>query len=155
MKKNIFTFSICIILFATSGCATNSKTRYALMGGAASAGAAVGYATTKEGDSKPAHSALWAASFGLIAAVVGNYFFNDDEELTTLRKENELLKTPRLELIDEKTGYYTSPSLKNGKKQKYKVRIYKTNKWIDTDENTKYHQDMKLEKIPLTGEKKE
>lgn len=145
---------ILTLIAATVGCATNSKSRWLLIGAAAPVGGAVGYATAPKDEKKEAHALLWSALFGLGAAVVGNYVYNDDARVKQLESENEQLKNiPKFELISEKEAYFTEGG-SNGEKKKYKVKTKKIDVWLDDGPNKKYHQDMVIERVAVPEEVK-
>ena len=148
MKRLIVILVVCV---AQVNCATNSKTRWALMGASAPIGGAVGYASAPDNEKKEAHALLWASIFALGAAIVGNYFYSDDDKLKELQAENDKLKDiPKFEVISEGEGRFVSP---NHKEQNAKYKIKKIDVWVNDGPDTKYHQDLKLERIVLPTNK--
>lgn len=140
-----------LIISFTSACATNSKTRWALMGAAVPVGGAIGYSTAPDDEKPAAHAFLWSAVFVSIAAIAGNYFYSDDKELEALRAEKN---KPNFELVSEKEGKFYVPTGKLGEYSKGKYKVKKIDQWIDEGPNAKVHQDMRLELI-MPNEKKE
>ena len=139
-----------LIISFTSACATNSKTRWALMGAAVPVGGAFGYSTAPDDEKPAAHAFLWSAVFVSIAAIVGNYFYSDDKELEVLRAEKN---KPNFELVSEKEGKFYVPTGRLGEYSKGKYKVKKIDQWIDEGPNAKVHQDMRLELI-MPNEKK-
>jgi hypothetical protein len=149
--KQIVYILFCLNLIS---CATNTKTRWALMGAAAPVGAAVGYSTALKGESKEFHAVAWAAVFTAIAAVIGNTFYNDDKRISNLESENEKLKViPKLELISQEKGIYKGTLNYSGKK-KVKLNAHKADKWIPHGKNKMIHVDIIAEKEDVKDEKK-
>lgn len=128
------------------GCATNSKTKWAMMGIAAPFGAGIGASTAPKDEKPEFHAFAWGAAFTAVAAIVGGYYFNDDDELARLKKENEAYKNmPKFELIKEGEGYLKK-SLKKGEKP-VKWKVYKTDQWVPDGEERQFHRDMMIEKV--------
>lgn len=135
------------LLFMLSGCATNSKTRWALMGTAAPVGAVVGYSTAPDDEKPAAHGFLWAAAFTAIAGVVGNYFFSDDKELDSLRAENSVLKSvPKFEMLGQDKGRFIIPGEKNSGTKPGNYKVKRIDVWVEDGPNARIHQDMRVEK---------
>lgn len=148
MKKIATT--ILLAFFATA-CATNSKTRWALMGAAVPVGGAIGYSTAPDDEKPESHAFLWSAVFVSAAAIIGNYYFSDDKELEKLKAE---ANKPNFELVTEKEGKFYVPTGKVGEYSKGKYKVKKIDQWIDEGPNAKVHQDMRLELV-IPNDKKE
>lgn len=136
-----------VLSFVLTGCATNSKTRWALMGTAAPVGVVVGYSTAPEDEKPAAHGFLWAAAFTAIASIIGNYFFSDEKELAALREENNAVKSiPKFEVLGQDRGRFAVPgdAQKGTKSGNYKIK--RIDVWVEDGPNARIHQDMRVEK---------
>ena len=133
---------ICLFPLSIS-CATNSQSRWAAMGLAAPFGAGVGALTAPEDEKSEFHALAWGSTFVAIAAILGGYYYNDDEDLGKLRTEVEMLKAIKFDLIDEGVGY-SNPLKKN--KNSVKWKIYKIDQWVPGGKNIKYHRDLMIKK---------
>ncbi len=141
-KMSLFILTISL----TSACATNSKSRWAMMGAAAPVGGVIGYSTAPDDEKPEAHAFLWSAVFVAAAAIIGNYLYSDDKELSSLRAENQTLKTkPNFELISENEEKFYVPSGTVGEYKKGKYKVKKIDVWVDDGPNAKIHQDLRLE----------
>lgn len=98
------------------GCATNSKTRWLLIGAAAPVGAISGAAFAPENERKDAHAGYGAAVAVTTAAIIGNLFFNDDKELKALRERPPSeSKDPVLKFLEEGSGNISADGKRSGK----------------------------------------
>ncbi len=153
--KNSFKIVI-VSCFLTSACATNTKSRWTLMGVAAPVGGVVGYSTAPDDEKPAAHAFLWSAAFTAVAAIIGNYYFSDSKEIETLRAENNALKSvPKFEVITEGKGQFTVPGDSPNAKKSGVYKIKKIDLWVDDGPNTKIHQDLRIEKQLEPASKKE
>ncbi len=153
IKTLLIYLSILGLLIPNFGCATNSKTRWAMMAGAAPIGAGVGYASAPSGEKESAHAGLWAAVFALGAAIIGNYFFSDEKELKAKRKEVSDLKQEVFDL-NNPPAFVPEPGSDLGRfvypegatsKDEAKYKIIKKTDWLKIN-NRKYRYNMILEK---------
>ena len=142
--------SIIFITVFIVGCATNSQSRWAVMGIAAPIGAGVGALSVPEDEKPEFHALTWGAIFVAAAAIAGGYYYNDDKEIERLRGENErlrvLTKSPKFEFITEGQGYFKE-TFSKGEKKPVKWKVYKMDRWIPDGEDRKYHQDMMIERV--------
>lgn len=135
---------ILIPVFLTS-CATHSQSRWAVMAVAAPVGAGLGALSSPENEKPIFHAFAWGSAFVAAAAIIGNYYYNDDPEIKKLRQELIKLKSiPKFELITEGKGYFNDPL--KGVEIPVKWRVYKVDKWISGGEGVKYHQDLMIKR---------
>ena len=135
----------CLILMS---CATNSKSRWLTIGVAAPIGAGVGALSAPPTEKPEMHAFAWSSVFVAIAAIIGNYHFSDDEELKNLRTQVRNFEKASLpKLIDKGQGYLKHPFLGETKLKNWK--LYKIDKWVEEDENTRIHQDLMFKVAPI------
>lgn len=140
-----------ILLVTQVGCATsNSGKRWWLIGAAVPVGATIGASTSPKDEKLEAHAVYWGAILGLVAAVVGNYYYSDEKEIERLKNENEVLQDPPLHFLKEGMGGFGKGG--DGEpKGPIKWKRYKTNRWQKETPKTFNHID---EVIEITDENK-
>lgn len=153
LKSALFLFAFTLVL---SSCQTPLKSRLAATGSAAAAGLVFGAATAPKNERTELHAVYWGGLFGLGAAVISNYVYNDEAQLKTNQLENEKLKA-QLSLINqanqvllkEGKGYFKNSegqSLFDGGKAKW--RLYQVDQWEKDGPNRMFHKDKILEIVP-------
>lgn len=149
--KNSFTLLFFII--SLLGCSTNSKSRMAFTGIGFGTGAVIGAASAPRDERPEMHAVYWGSIVGLAAALAANYYYSDESSLDVLRLENEKLKA-QLDIFQSGTvkelitSRVREQEVKSGSK-KMNVKVYKVDKWIDHDEQTKMHVDQMMEITPI------
>lgn len=144
MRKKLSLYTT--VFFILTGCATNQKSRWMLMGAALPIGAGVGAATAPSDERPEFHALTWGATLVALSALFGNYYFSNEKELKKLRQENLSLKNkPKFKLITKGKGVFKSPFSKKGEKE-VQWKVYKIDQWISDGENRKIHQDLMIEK---------
>ncbi|AHI05375.1 hypothetical protein BDW_04335 [Bdellovibrio bacteriovorus W] len=146
-------FTLFITSLSLLGCATNSKSRLALTGVGFGTGAIIGAASAPRDERPEMHAVYWGSIVGLAAALAANYYYSDESSLDVLRLENEKLKAQMdifqsgavKELV---TSRVREQEVKSGSK-KVNIKVYKVDKWIDHDEQTKMHVDQMMEITPI------
>lgn len=128
------------------------------MGVAAPVGAVVGVSGEKSNRlTDTEHAGITAALFALIAAIIGNIWFSDEDELKTLRTENKELKLkaekPIFKKRTKRTGHFVAPEHKKQGKLKGSYYHDKIDEWVPDGTGKLYHQDQRV--IPIKNESKE
>lgn len=154
MRKLI---SILLALAVLNACSTSQKSRTAVTLAAFSGGAGIGAATAPEDERKELHAMYWGGLLGIGAAIVSNYYFNDQHELEKLVLENdklkaemELVQNANKVLLKEGQGYFKNSSGEEyfqGGKARW--RLYQIDKWTKDGPNKLYHQDRMVELLPI------
>lgn len=156
MLQQMRIFIIFCLLLSVS-CATPRKSRMALVGGSFGAGALLGYQAAPQNERPEMHGMYWASFLGLVAALIGEFFWSDEEATTRAQLENDRLKA-ELELINSANkvllkqgdGHFKSdaPSSDAALSGKGKWRLYQTDRWLKEGPNQLFHVDKTIEILP-------
>lgn len=150
MKTSV---TLLFLTLSILGCSTNSKSRLAFTGVGFGAGAVVGAASSPKDERPEMHAVYWGSIVGLASALAANYYYSDESSMDVLRLENEKLKA-QLDIFQNGTvkelvtSRVREQEVKSGT-QKVNVKVYKVDKWIDQDEQTKMHVDQMMEITPI------
>lgn len=116
-------------------------------------GTVIGAASSPRDERPEMHAVYWGSIAGLAAALAANYYYSDESSVDVLRLENDKLKA-QLDLFQNGTtkelltSRVREQDVKSGSK-KVNIKVYKVDKWIDHDQNTKMHVDQMMEITPL------
>ena len=148
---------ITFFLFFNLSCASPQKSRLALAGGAAVTGALVGYQAAPKNERPEMHAVYWGSLLGLVAALIGEFFWSDEEAMVRTQLENDRLKA-ELELINSANkvllkqgeGHFKSGATPPGTvvPDKGKWRLYQTDRWIKEGPHQLLHIDRTMEVFP-------
>lgn len=132
----------------------------ALMAGGFATGLGIGSATAPKDERTELHAMYWGGLLGLAAALAGEYYFADEDELSRLQLRNdkmqaemELLKNANTVLLKSGQGYFKGTAGEEyfqGGKAKW--RLYQIDRWTKDGPNRLYHLDRMVELQP-EGEK--
>lgn len=144
------------LCFFISACATNQKSRLAATVVGVAAGAAIGSSTAPSDERKELHSMYWAGLLGVSAAIIANYYWNDEKDIQLMRLENDKMKAQLdffqngpATLLKETRGAADKKYFQSGKA---KIKLYKIDQWTDEGPNKKYHRDQMIEILPSESE---
>lgn len=145
---------IVFLLFSMLSCATtNQSKRLELAGTGFLSGLAIGAANTPQDEKKELHAMYWGSVFGLTAAIIGNFIYDDNKDLSYLKQENaklksdlELFQNGNKVLLEQGQGQFKNQPQLVGKKANWKV--YQIDKWSKESDNKLLHQDKMIEITP-------
>lgn len=150
MRTALLVFAISTILSCAT---TNQSKRLELASAGFLSGLAIGAANTPQDEKKELHSMYWGSIFGLTAAVIGNFIYDDNKDLSYLKQENaklksdlELFQNGNKVLLEQGQGQFKNQPQLIGKKANWKV--YQIDKWNKEGDNKLLHQDKMIEITP-------
>lgn len=154
---------IAVLCLALAACSSPRKSRIALTSGAAVGGFAIGGAVAPADERRELHALYWAGLLGVAAAIAGEFYFSEEDDLERVRLENdklkaemELMRNANTVLLKQGQGYFKGAAGEEyfqGGKAKW--RLYQIDRWQREGPNRLYHQDRMVELLPEDDGKKQ